>query len=828
MTLAQRGPVPTLDSEVHRPASSLTAWVHRAGGIAAALGLTLCLVWSSAVAQETGTIRGKVTNQETGLALAGALITLQGTTHRAQTGESGQFTLDAVAGGTYTLAATAIGFARHTEPLQLSPGETRDLEIRMNPVALQLREVVVTASKTETEVRDVPAPVAVVTSADIEKSGATNLTEAVQNAPGVSIGSFGENFNSIQLRGMPRFGSENEGVLILLDGVPETDARNSARPLTISVDNIERVEVVKGPNSALYGRTAIGGVVNVITKDPPMQPEFRGRVQAGQFSYVRGELSAGGPLGSGGRSGYLISGLAGRHDSWHDRPIKRRQSSVFGKITSALDPSTQVTASANFAMSRGGTATGVPIVDGRLLSDLDPSFSWRTNLNLPIAEYNQEEARVMGRVDRSLGPGARVTNTFGYRRTRYDFVDDGDFMDPPPALGVDTVVLYPFTNLRGENAYYNDLRLEVGMGPESCRHRVLVGGTLDKNTGKANVTLGYSDTLSGGVPVDYNNPVYPTVDEYFQLDGGSRTYSGTFYGVYLQDEITVARRLRATVGGRYDYNRLHVPPGPRNADIRANFEKFSPKIGVSYRLLDPEDLTAPQVSVYGQFSRAFRPPRAPASLRTALPSGGLVPEDITNYELGVKATLLKGRAAVELSAFRMTRDGISVLLRTGSGLDLMESNAGQQRFRGIEAGIALEPVRAVSLFANYGFFDGKYGDFTIVQGGVETNLEGLRVNLSPRHTYSIGAGYEPGEGLGLTVSGNYESSKALDAQNTFFLESYFVVNGRANWRWRNYTFGLSVSNLFDTEYANDGEITDPIYIFPAPPRRIIFELGVAY
>jgi outer membrane receptor protein involved in Fe transport len=206
----------------------------------------------------------------------------------------------------------------------------------------------------------------------------------------------------------------------------------------------------------------------------------------------------------------------------------------------------------------------------------------------------------------------------------------------------------------------------------------------------------------------------------------------------------------------------------------------------------------------------------------------LVPENITNYEVGVKATLFQGRAALELSAFRMTRDGISVLLRSGPGLDLTESNAGQQRFRGIEAGIALQPVPAVSVFANYGFFDGKYGDFTIVQGGVETNLEGLRVNLSPRHTYSIGAGYEPGEGLGLTLSGNYESSKALDAQNTFFLDAYFVVNGRVNWRWRNYTAGVSVSNLFDTEYANDGEITAPIYVFPAPPRRIIFELGVTY
>ena len=146
--------------------------------------------------------------------------------------------------------------------------------LRLNPAAVNLRDLVVTASKTETERRDVPAAVSVVSGEDLEHRGVTNFSEAVHTAPGVSVGAFGENFNSVQLRGLPRFGNENEAVLILLDGVPQTDARNSAQLLTLPIENIDRIEVVKGPNSAIYGRTAIGGVVNIITTDP----EYRARI----------------------------------------------------------------------------------------------------------------------------------------------------------------------------------------------------------------------------------------------------------------------------------------------------------------------------------------------------------------------------------------------------------------------------------------------------------------------------------------------------------------------------------------------------------------------
>ncbi len=788
------------------------------------LAMLLLLTGVPLAAQGTGTVRGHVTSRDVTTPVGGAFVALRGTGIRAEAGDDGQFVLPNVPAGDYTLVATYIGFTPATAQVRVLAGETTDVAIALQPVAVTLREVVVTASKTETEVRDVPAAVSVLSSEAIEKSGATNFTEAVKQVPGVSAASFGENFQSVQLRGLPRLSNENETVLILLDGVPQTDARNSSQLVTLPIGNVDHVEVVKGPNSALYGRTAIGGVINVITRDPPAEPEFRARFQGGQWDFIRGELSAGGPLRRGGESGYLVSWLGSRHDSFHDRPIDRRESSLFGKVTTPLDSATRAMVSVSYTSNRGGTPAPVPLSGGVPLSEVDPRFSRWANINVPSARYDEEHLRATNTLRRQLGAGVEIANTFGYRHSLYSFVDDGDFLS---LAGPDSVVLFPFSRPREENAYFNDLRLQVDVGPERFRHRLLLGGTIDRNTGTVSTTLPFSDSVSFGVPVSYLDPQYPPRESWNAVDLGSRSYAGTFYGLYLQDEIIFARRLHLTLGARYDHNQVNVTPGGGDR-IEASFDKLSPKVGASYRLLASDDPEAPQVSVYAQYSRAFKPPAAPAELQVALdPDQPLTPENIANYEAGVKASLWSGRATLEASAFDMTRDGIPILLRV-SGTQFRESSAGKQHFTGLELGAGVRPVPSLLLSAQYAFYNGRYDEFRFVENGQDVDLTGLRVLLSPRHMVDLSADVTAGNGLGLSLSGKYEGSKYLDAKNTVLLDPFFTVDGRISWQWRNYTFGLSGQNLFDEEYATDGDTTGNLFVFPAPPRRVIAELGVTF
>jgi TonB-dependent siderophore receptor len=781
--------------------------------------------------QEPGMIRGRVLQKESGSPIAEAVATLKPTGASARSAATGRFTLSNLPAGDYTLVVTALGQLPYQSRVSVRPGQPTDVDVQMTANPLTLSGVVVTASKTQTEIRDVPAAVHVLSAAHIRQSGATNFTEAARTVPGVTMDEFGENFNSIQMRGLPRFGNENEATLILLDGVPQTDARNSAQLLTLPIDNIDHIEVVKGPNSALYGRTAIDGVVSIFTQNPTPEPRFTALMQAGAWGFVRTALTASGPLSPGSRSGYLLSIMGDAHKSFHDfNAYHKHAASLFGKLTTSLDDATSLTLEANYALNRGGTPAGNPLVNGRFLSDIDPTFSPYTNLNLPQAEYNEEHARTMAMVRRALGQSANVTNVFGYRHDLWNFVMDGDYFSGPNPGG-DTVTLYPFTRPREENAWYDDARLELRTGPERFSHRVLIGATLDRNSGFVATQFPYTDTTSGGVLVNYHDPIYPGPADFLYLDRGNRNYVGTLYSAYAQDEIVLSQ-LRLNVGLRYDYDDISAisrRPGQADVSISGTAHKLSPKIGASYRVMDSPDSGATQVSVYAQFSKAFRPAQSPALLTVALnPTNPLAPENITNYEAGIKGSTARRRVAFEVSAFNMLRDGIGIIVPIGPGLNFQESPAGKQRFKGIETGVTVQPQSSLSLHVNYAYYDGKYEHFTVQIDTSLVDLNGLRVQLSPHHILDAGASYDRGSGLGVTVSGLYESNKTLDFQNTVFLPSYFTANGRVSYGWRNYTAAVSVSNVFNKLYYLDGEISAPLYAFPAAPRRVIAEFSAAF
>src|SRR5690606_14759316 len=151
-------------------------------------------------------------------------------------------------------------------------------------------------------IRDVPALVDVVGRESIDRQGKVELTQALENVPGLVNSAQLHNFKSVMLRGMPRTGNEFTTTLLMIDGVPQTDSRNSARVVNLPINDLNAIEVVRGPNSALYGRTAIGGVVNVLTRQPTPVLQTEWDLQGGEFGYLKALGAVSGPIG--GRSGF--------------------------------------------------------------------------------------------------------------------------------------------------------------------------------------------------------------------------------------------------------------------------------------------------------------------------------------------------------------------------------------------------------------------------------------------------------------------------------------------------------------------------------------------
>jgi outer membrane receptor protein involved in Fe transport len=228
-----------------------------------------CPAAAAAQGAQTGTIAGTVVARESGRAVPEAVVTIEGTNLAAVANAVGRFRLEGVPPGGVVLVVEAPGFLElHVPALQVQANQTAELRVELEVTPNFMERVQVTATKTPLSIGEVPAQANVIDRATIDRRGDQELTQAIANVPGVIVSTQAGSFESVMLRGMPRDGNEFTNTLLLIDGVPQTDSRNSARVVNLPITDATSIEVVRGPNSALYGRTAIGGSVNVRTADP--------------------------------------------------------------------------------------------------------------------------------------------------------------------------------------------------------------------------------------------------------------------------------------------------------------------------------------------------------------------------------------------------------------------------------------------------------------------------------------------------------------------------------------------------------------------------------
>jgi outer membrane receptor for ferrienterochelin and colicins len=241
--------------------------------------LYLLLIGASQNARAQGVITGTVIDRDTREPLPGANVYLPGTVIGSVTNSAGVFRIRNAPAGTVTLVITMIGYERFTRTdIRVANNETITINAELVPTIIETTPVVITATKSERSLRDVPTSVSVMQAADIERRNAFTIDEVLRIVPGVHF-----NLSQINIRGSSGY-SHGAGsrVLLLIDGVPVLagDSGEITWEL-VPLDQVERVEVVKGAGSTLYGSNALGGVVNIITRDLPETSVSSIRFQGG-------------------------------------------------------------------------------------------------------------------------------------------------------------------------------------------------------------------------------------------------------------------------------------------------------------------------------------------------------------------------------------------------------------------------------------------------------------------------------------------------------------------------------------------------------------------
>jgi iron complex outermembrane receptor protein len=807
---------------------------ERGGWRIVAVGVLSCAVLLpggsvrvAAAGQQVGAMTGTVAASANGRPVAGAVVTVEGTALFAVTNAVGRFVLEGVAVGSRVLMVQAPGFLDlRVLSVQVGPETPVSLRIQLDLTPNYLERVQVTASKAPLSIGEVAAQADIVDRSTIEERGDQRLTDAIAHVPGVMVSTQAGSFESVTLRGLPRDGNEFTSTLLLIDGVPQTDSRNSARVVNLPITDASSIEVVRGPNSALYGRTAVGGSINVRTADPTPDHQTGFDMTGGEFGLFKGAAKASGPISDWG--GYYVSAASERNSGFYTGPFDFTvdQTALFAKVTFVPDKKSFGSISANRVLSAQSLPTNVPIINGQFLSDIDPQFDRLTDLNVEGVNYRQNESRFTANYTRQFADPVRLVNVFGYRQIQYQFIDSGDITGAPFDLAANTLTQYPFELQTDEDIFYGESRLEIDADLGGMETSVIAGGSYEYTSGFGAGNLMYTDADTFGWPLNYLDPAHPAKSDWEFFRFGGNDYNVGIAALFGQVSVEPTRRIRLTAGGRYDRmeldNTLTFRDG--NPVVEDTFDAFSPKVSGTFKLLP--DVASADVNLYGQYSQAFLPPRRPSGLRPGDDDIRLNPEDIDNYETGVKASVLDGKVSFEGTYFWMKRDGIVHSVRQGPFF--VPTNAGEHRYKGVELGTTWTASPEVSFYVNGAFYRNRFGDFVIESAGGNTVLTGNRLPIAPDRIINGGVVITPSPAVNLRLDVKHVGDVMVDQGNTFELDPYTLVDASISWYRGPTRITLSAHNLLNEEYYWNGDTSRAESADPGAPRQVLLTTSFSF
>ncbi len=653
-----------------------------------------------------------------------------------------------------------------------------------------------TANKSDTLVKETPFSIQTVTRELIEDRGVTSFGEAVRTVPGLTpqVGWGGTN-DRFRLRGFATSANLKNGF------------RRSVFAPVDELANIEQIEVLKGPASALYGRFEPGGVVNLVTRKPLDKPHTQLDFTVGSDSFRRAKFDSTGPVSDS--LSYRLTG------SWQDNGSFR---DFVGNDTQFISPVFRWQVSPD-------TSITAELEIGRKKASFDRGFaSSPLFLNVPISRnYAEPDTRVTNKS--ALGSiiiDHRMESGWQLRAGLQASSAQTDALWYPYGFSPITGAATPAPIVNRRKQFNHDDQVDTSVMAEVSRrftwggmgHRVLMGA--DANRDKWDY---FSDANIGpfgfpvNLPISLYNPVYGTVASPLSRYDSSN-YSSRSVGLYAQDEIAINPQWRLLLGARYDKSRsmaradyLVVPGAIRRTD-----DAVSPRAGITWT-------PTSAVSLYASWAKSF----------LTEPSGGLqrsgslpAPSRGRQIEVGAKFSLIDGRLEPTVSLFDIRRT--NGVVSDPADFDYV-IQVGEQKSRGIEIDIPYSVTPQWRLLASFTQMKAEISEDS------DNSLAGNLLANAPRRSASFWSTYDfgaaaPGWSAGLGAI--YVGERQANTANTFVLPAYTRLDANVAWRFgpaQRYKLQLAVQNLADKRYYDSGGSFVPTY--PGAPRSVLATLSVA-
>ncbi|ARV60176.1 TonB-dependent siderophore receptor [Nostocales cyanobacterium HT-58-2] len=651
-----------------------------------------------------------------------------------------------------------------------------------------------TATRTDTPIRDVPQSIQVIPQKVLEDQQTIRIDDAVRNVSGVAEdGQGGGTRQRFNIRGFSTFSSFGGG--FLRNGFREGEGgfRETA--------DIERIEVLKGPASVLYGNLEPGGVVNIVTKQPLRDPFYSAELQIGNYSLYRPRIDISGPLNpertllSRLNAVYENSGTFRNFDQGIERyfiaPVLTWNISDRTNLTLELDYLNDERPFDRGLVAIGNKVADIPIT--RILGEPDDVFEF-------------EELGVGYRLEHQFSENLTLRNSF-----RFLSQDTFDYRAEPLALNETTGNLS--RNFRSNDdslerySLQTDIVSKFATGP--VKHTLLFGVDLTRQTSE-----GTQRRLPGQTPsINIFNPVYnqiprPGLSALTNLVRDNNSTANTL-GIFLQDQIAFSDNLKLLLGGRFDIVDRENTDNRSNITTNRYDEAFTPRIGIVYQPIEP-------ISLYASYSQSFVP-----STDLTADNLFLKPTRGTQYEVGIKGEFFNNKLSTTLAAYQITKTNVAT---TDPNNEDSVIPVGEQRSRGIELDVVGEILPGWNIIASYAYTDAEViQDNTIPEGNRLANIPYNSASLWT--TYEIQRGNLKGLGFGIGLL--YTGERQGNLENDFKLPSFVRTDAAVFYRQNNWRAAINVNNLLDVKYFEASDFGRET-IRPGNPLTIIGSISIEF
>jgi iron complex outermembrane receptor protein len=709
------------------------------------------------------------------------------TPRTARTDRMGTYSFGDLAAGYYELSFSKAGYDTVTRTLTLT-SNTGPVDAIFAVGALSAFVTVTdvagkaTASRLEIADRDLPVQVSSIPQQLLQQQGVNDMATALRNASGVQTQRLYGVYEQYTIRGF------NAADVLLVDGMRTEAIFNR---FNTQLNNVESIEVLKGPSSVLYGGDALGGAINVIRKKPQGTRAYDLMYKGGRFNSHQVAGGATGPL-AGYRWLYRVDASHDYSDGWRGAGANRLN--VSPSLTFLMSENARVTVHQSFIRDNFKGDGGVPV--GLISTSL---FDPGRRFSLPDDFALIEDSQTNVFLNAGLSTSWEFRNGFLMRRTSEEyFVTEGVYFDPD-TNSVPREGLY-FHHRR--RPYVNQSELVGRLNFLNMRHTLLLGYDYRHFYTRTDVTEDggfYEFTPISLSDFRETNPriaTFPIARETYQTN--------RIHATFWQDQIDVSRKVKINLGGRFDdfdrdrYRTFTDDPGSRVGIQARHQTAYTYRAGIVY---------APTVShqLYFSSNSSFTP------VIDVPPDGSeLKPRHGRGYDAGYRWHGWDDRIRTSIAYYHIEQNNLTFTQGLTSVIQ-----AGKQTSRGIDVDFNGDLGHRIRLIVNYGYTIPKFDEFVFD----DFDYRGKLPRFAQKHAVNAWLHKSWVSGFSAALGTRYVGPMFTDNENTVRLGGWTTISGSVGYRRDSWEWTLNVENLFKRKrYFTPSDYTNQVY--PGAPINV--------